>query len=327
MESNAFLRRTRATPGLRGLVRETRVARGDLIVPLFVKAGREERRAIASMPGQFQVSVSRAASEAKDIASRGLPAVLLFGIPESKDARGSGAWAGNGIIPQAVKAIKDAAPGLVVITDVCLCEYTDHGHCGVVKKSRGAWTIENDATVPLIAKTAAAHASAGADIVAPSGMMDGAVGAIRGALPRTPILSYAAKYASAYYGPFRDAVGSKSALGKGDKKSYQMDPRNTDEALREVALDVAEGADMVMVKPGMPYLDVVRRVKEAFAMPTYVYQVSGEYAMIKAAAERGWLDGDRAMMEALVAFKRAGADGVLTYAAIDAAKLLAAGYD
>jgi porphobilinogen synthase len=317
MESNAFLRRTRATPGLRGLVRETRVARGDLIVPLFVKAGREERRAIASMPGQFQVSVSRAASEAKDIASRGLPAVLLFGIPESKDARGSGAWAGNGIIPQAVKAIKDAAPGLVVITDVCLCEYTDHGHCGVVKKSRGAWTIENDATVPLIAKTAAAHASAGADIVAPSGMMDGAVGAIRGALPRTPILSYAAKYASAFYGPFRDAAESPPKFG--DRSTYQMDPANGDEAMREIAQDLEEGADAVMVKPALAYLDIVRRARERFDVPLAAYNVSGEYSMLHAAGERGWIDARKAMLEVLTGIKRAGADLIVTYHAREVA--------
>jgi porphobilinogen synthase len=320
-QANAFLRRTRSTPGLRGLVRETRVRREDLISPLFIKAGREERRAIASMPGQYQVSVARAAQESKEIASRGLPAVLLFGIPSSKDARGSGAWARNGVIPQAVKAIKDASPDLVVLTDVCLCEYTDHGHCGLIRRGRRGWAIENDATLPLLARTAETHAGAGADIVAPSGMMDGAVGAIREALPRMPILSYAAKYASSFYGPFRDAAESPPKFG--DRSSYQMDPANGDEAMREIARDLEEGADAVMVKPALAYLDIVRRARERFDVPLAAYNVSGEYSMVHAAGERGWIDAKKAMLEVLTGIKRAGADLIVTYHARDAADSLA----
>jgi porphobilinogen synthase len=313
-------RRTRATPGLRGLVRETHLRREDLIVPLFVKAGREDRMPIASMPGQFQLSVRALAAEAKELRSRGLPAVLLFGIPATKDARGSGAWARNGIIPQAVKAVKDAAPELVVLTDVCLCEYTDHGHCGLVKKSRTGWSIENDATLPLLARTAAAHAESGADIVAPSGMMDGAVGAIRAALPGMPILSYAAKYASAFYGPFRDAAESPPRFG--DRSSYQMDPANSDEAMREIAQDLEEGADAIMVKPALAYLDIVRRARDLFRAPLAAYNVSGEYSMLQAAGQRGWIDARRAMVEVLTGIRRAGADLVVTYHARDVSDLL-----
>jgi len=324
-KAKAFLkrraRRTRATAGLRGLVRETSLTRGDLIVPLFVKEGREERRAIASMPGQFQFSVKRLAVEAKEIASRGLPAVLLFGIPASKDARGSGAWDRDGIIPQAVKAVKDSAPGLVVITDVCLCEYTDHGHCGIVKKGHGAWRIENDATLPLLARTASAHAAAGADIVAPSGMMDGAVGAIRAALPHAPILSYAAKYASSFYGPFRDAAESPPQFG--DRSTYQMDPANSDEAMREIAQDLEEGADAIMLKPALAYLDIVRRARERFAVPLAAYNVSGEYSMLHAAGERGWIDARKAMLEVLTGIRRAGADLIVTYHAREVCDLIA----
>jgi porphobilinogen synthase len=323
-KASAFLkrrpRRTRATPGLRGLVRETRLGRDDLIVPLFVREGREDRRPIASMPGQFQVSVRRLAVEAKEIAAQGLPAVLLFGIPAKKDARGSGAWARHGLIPQAVKAVKDAAPGLVVLTDVCLCEYTDHGHCGIVTRRGSSWRIENDATLPLLARTAAAHAAAGADIVAPSGMMDGAVGAIRAALPHAPILSYAAKYASTFYGPFRDAAESPPKFG--DRSSYQMDPANGDEAMREIAQDLDEGADAIMVKPALAYLDIVRRARERFDVPLAAYNVSGEYAMVKAGAERGWIDERRAVLELLTGIRRAGADFIVTYHARDVSDLL-----
>jgi porphobilinogen synthase len=314
--ASQFLRRTRATPGLRGLVRETRVRREDLIVPLFIKAGREERREIASMPGQYQISIARAATESKEIASRGLPAVLLFGIPAKKDARGRGAWARNGIIPQAVKAIKDAAPSLVVITDVCLCEYTNHGHCGLI---RGG-AIDNDPTLPLLARTAESHAAAGADIVAPSGMMDGAVGAIRGALPRTPILSYAAKYASSFYGPFRDAAESPPKFG--DRSTYQMDPANGDEAMREIEQDLDEGADAIMIKPAMAYLDIVRRARDNFEVPIAAYNVSGEYSMLHAAGKNGWIDARKAMLEVLTGIKRAGADLIVTYHAREIADQL-----
>jgi porphobilinogen synthase len=314
-------RRLRATPGLRGLLRETHLRREDLIVPLFVREGREDRRPIASMPGQYQFSVKRLAAEARDLAARGLNAILLFGIPGSKNAKGSGAWARDGIVPRAVKAVKDAAPGTVVITDVCLCEYTDHGHCGIIRKRGASWRIDNDATLPLLKRTAVAHAAAGADIVAPSGMMDGAVGAIRAALPHTPILSYAAKYASSFYGPFRDAAESPPKFG--DRSSYQMDPANGDEAMREIAQDLGEGADAIMVKPALAYLDIVRRARERFNVPLAAYNVSGEYAMIKAAAERGWIDVRPAVLEVLTGIRRAGADLVVTYHAREVADLLA----
>jgi porphobilinogen synthase len=312
-------RRLRRSEALRRLVRETRVVAEQLVQPLFVVPGRGVERPVASMPGVAQLSVDRAAEEARALADLGVPAVLLFGVPEKKDARGSGATDPDGIIPRALRAIREAAPGLVLVTDVCLCEYTDHGHCGVV---RGG-DVDNDPTLELLAAEALAHARAGADMVAPSDMMDGRVGAIRAALDgagfaQLPIMAYAAKFASAFYGPFRDAA--ESAPQFGDRRSYQMDPANADEALREVALDIEEGADIVMVKPALPYLDVVRRVKERFGYPVAAYQVSGEYAMVKAAAERGWLDEARVVEESLTAIRRAGADVIITYFAKDVAR-------
>lgn len=323
------LRRNRRDPWSRRLVAEARLSTDDLIWPVFVQEGQGLATDIASMPGVKRLSVDRLVEAVSEAAGLGIPAVAIFPATplEKKTADGYEATNPDNLICRSVRAIKELQLDIGVVCDVALDPYTTHGQDGVVRDG----LVANDETVEILCRQAVIQAQAGCDVIAPSDMMDGRIGAIRDALDaegfqKVRILSYAAKYASAYYGPFRDAVGSKSALGKGDKKNYQMDPRNTDEALREVALDVAEGADMVMVKPGMPYLDIVRRVKEAFAMPTYVYQVSGEYAMIKAAAERGWLDGERAMMEALVAFKRAGADGVLTYAAVDAARLLRAGY-
>ena len=302
----------------------------DLIWPVFVQEGSGVSTDIASMPGVKRLSIDLLVDQVKEAAALGIPAVAIFPVTplDLKTADGDEATNPDNLICRTVRAIKKLDLDMGVVCDVALDPYTTHGQDGVI---RDAGLVANDETVDILVRQSVIQAQAGCDVIAPSDMMDGRIGAIRDALDaegfqRVRILSYAAKYASAYYGPFRDAVGSKSSLGKGDKKNYQMDPRNTDEALREVALDVAEGADMVMVKPGMPYLDIVRRVKDTFALPTYVYQVSGEYAMIKAAAERGWLDGERAMMEALAAFKRAGADGVLTYAAIDAAKLLKAGY-
>ena len=322
------LRRNRRDPWSRRLVAETRLTVDDLIWPVFVQEGQGLATDIASMPGVKRLSVDRLVEAAQQAAELGIPAIAIFPATpqELKTSDGDEATNPDNLICRSVRAIKKLGLDIGVVCDVALDPYTTHGQDGVVREG----IVANDETVEILCQQAVIQAQAGCDVIAPSDMMDGRIGAIRDALDgegfsRVRILSYAAKYASAYYGPFRDAVGSKSALGKGDKKNYQMDPRNTDEALREVALDVAEGADMVMVKPGMPYLDIVRRVKEAFAMPTYVYQVSGEYAMIKAAAERGWLDGERAMMEALGAFKRAGADGVLTYAAVDAAKLLRSG--
>jgi porphobilinogen synthase len=314
-------RRLRRTAALRAFVRETSLAAGDLVLPLFVMAGKKLRREIASMPGQFQLSVDEAVREAKEASSLGLPAVILFGLPEKKDARASGAWAKDGIVQQATRAIKEAVPDLLVLTDVCLCEYTDHGHCGVVEGE----TIANDPTLDLLAKTAVAQAEAGADVVAPSDMMDGRVAAIRKALDAAghadlAILSYAAKYASAFYGPFREAADSTPKFG--DRRTHQMDPGNAREALREVLLDLDEGADMVMVKPALPYLDVLRRVREAVRVPVGAYHVSGEYAMIEAAAKNGWIDRDRVILESLTAIRRAGADFVLTYHAKDAARLL-----
>jgi len=323
------LRRNRRDPWSRRLVAETRLTVDDLIWPVFVQEGQGLATDIASMPGVKRLSVDRLVEAVQEAASLGIPAVAIFPAtpPERKTADGDEATNPDNLICRAVRAIKKLTLDLGIVCDVALDPYTTHGQDGVLREGG---LVANDETVDILCRQAVIQAQAGCDVIAPSDMMDGRIGAIRDALDengfqRVRILSYAAKYASAYYGPFRDAVGSASALGKGDKKNYQMDCRNSDEALREVSLDLAEGADMVMVKPGMPYLDIVRRVKERFAVPTYVYQVSGEYAMIKAAAERGWLDGERAMMEALVAFKRAGADGVLTYAAIDAAKLLKAG--
>ena len=313
------LRRLRRTEALRRLVRETRVVAEQLVQPLFVVPGRGVERPIASMPGIAQLSVDRTAEECRRLADLGVPAVILFGVPDVKDARGSGAIDPAGIVPRALEAIRAAAPGLLRITDICLCEYTDHGHCGVIRDG----DVDNDPTLELLAAEALAHARAGADIVAPSDMMDGRVGAIRGALDgagfaQLPILSYAAKFASAFYGPFREAAGSTPQFG--DRRSYQMDPANADEALREVALDLDEGADMVMVKPALPYLDVVRRVKERFGVPVAAYHVSGEYAMVKAAAARGWLDEARVVDESLTAIRRAGADVIITYFAKDVAR-------
>jgi porphobilinogen synthase len=305
-------RRLRRTEAIRSMVRETAVSPSDLILPLFAVPGRGVRKPVGSMQGVDQTSVDELLKDAAEAYELGIPAVLLFGIPEHKDAAGSEAYEGDGIVQQAVRAIKRELPDLVVVTDVCLCEYTDHGHCGVIHGG----DVDNDATVPLLARMAVAHARAGADWVAPSDMMDGRVGAIRGALDdaglqQTAILAYSAKYASAFYGPFREAAESTPAFG--DRRTAQMDPGNVREALREVRLDVQEGADMVMVKPALAYLDVIHRVKEETGYPVCAYHVSGEYAMIVAAAERGWIDGDRAHEEALVSIKRAGADMIISY--------------
>jgi porphobilinogen synthase len=307
-------RRLRENAGLRRLARETRLSPEDLIYPLFVVPGRDVRRPIGSLPGQFHWSPERAVEPARGAHEAGVPAVLLFGQPPAgaKDALGSGAWAGDGAVQEAVRRIKDAVPELVVMTDVCLCAYTDHGHCGVPAGGR----VDDDATLPLLARVAVSHARAGADVVAPSDMMDGRVGAIRRALDaeglgRVAILAYSAKYASAFYGPFREAEGSAPAFG--DRSGYQMDPPNVREALREIELDVEEGADMVMVKPALAYLDVVRAARERVDLPLVAYNVSGEYAMVKAAAERGWIDERAAAREILLGIRRAGADAVITY--------------
>ena len=317
-------RRLREKPLLRSIVRETALAVDDLIYPLFVVHGRGVREPITSMPGQSRLSIDELVKECKDVAGMGIPGVLLFGLPSSKDPRGSEAWADDGIIQQAVRAVKDTVPDLLVITDVCLCEYTSHGHCGVVEDG----TVKNDPTLELLARTAVAQVEAGADMVAPSDMMDGRVGAIREALDEasfteTPIMAYSAKYASVFYGPFREAADSTPQFG--DRRSYQMDPANAQEALREIALDLDEGADIVMVKPALPYLDVISRAKLEFGVPLAAYSVSGEYAMIRAAGQLGWLEEDRAMMEALVSIRRAGADIVITYFARQAARLLERG--
>ncbi|MBF0496707.1 MAG: porphobilinogen synthase [Deltaproteobacteria bacterium] len=314
-------RRLRRTETLRRMVRETYLHVNDLILPLFVAAGKEVKNPINSMPGHFQLSVNHIVEEAKEAFDLGIPAVLLFGIPEKKDERGTGAYDQNGVVQRAVKSIKNKIPELVVITDVCLCEYTSHGHCGLIKDN----DVENDATLELLGRMALSHAQAGADIVAPSDMMDGRVAEIRDTLDengfdQTIIMSYAAKYASGFYGPFREAA--ESAPKFGDRRSYQMDPANALEALREVTLDVEEGADIIMVKPALPYLDIVRRVREEFDLPVAAYNVSGEFAMVKAAAEKGWIDGPRVMMECLTSIKRAGADLILTYFAKEAAQLL-----
>ena len=317
-------RRLRESPLLRSMVRETALRVDDFVYPLFAVHGRGVREPIGSMPGQYRLSIDELLKECKDAASMGIPAVLLFGLPRDKDPRGTEAYADDGIIQQAVRAVKDTIPDLLVITDVCLCEYTSHGHCGVVEDGR----VKNDPTLELIARTALSHAEAGADMVAPSDMMDGRVAAIRegldeGGYPELPIMAYSAKYASAFYGPFREAADSTPQFG--DRRSYQMDPANTLEAMREVALDVDEGADIVMVKPALPYLDVVARVKTEFGLPVAAYSVSGEYAMLKAAGQLGWLDEERAMLEALTGIRRAGADIVITYFAKDAARLLEQG--
>jgi porphobilinogen synthase len=317
-------RRLRESPLLRRMIRETVLRTDDFILPLFTVHGRGVREPIGSMPGQFRLSIDELLKECKDAASMGIPAVLLFGLPREKDPRGREAYADDGIIQQAVRALKDSIPDLLVITDVCLCEYTSHGHCGVVEEDR----VKNDPTLDLIARTALSHAEAGADMVAPSDMMDGRVAAIREALDEagyqeTPIMAYSAKYASAFYGPFREAADSAPQFG--DRRSYQMDPANGLEALREVALDVDEGADIVMVKPALPYLDVVARVKADFGLPVAAYSVSGEYAMIRAAGQLGWLDEERAMLEALIGIRRAGADLIITYFAKEAARLIEQG--
>ena len=317
-------RRLRATPALRALVAETSLRREDLIYPLFIDARLRRPEEIPSMPGQYRWPVAEAAGEAARARELGIGAVLLFGLPEWKDATGSSSWLDNGVVQRAIAGIKEASPDTVVITDVCLCEYTEHGHCGVLEGG----TVANDATLDLLARQARSHARAGADIVAPSDMMDGRVGAIRAALDvaghgDTPILSYAAKYSSAFYGPFRDAAGSAPAFG--DRRSYQMDPRNAREALREVEEDLAEGADMVMVKPALAYLDVIRRVRERVDAPLVAYNVSGEYSMVKAAAAAGLLDEPSTVREILLGVKRAGADAIITYHAPDMARWLAEG--
>ena len=314
-------RRLRETETFRRMVRETRLSVDDFIMPFFVVHGRDVRREISSMPGNFQLSVDELVKEAKETASLGIPGIILFGLPATKDAVGSEAYAKDGIVQQAIRAIKDSVSDLVVITDVCLCEYTSHGHCGVVERGR----VKNDATLELLAKTSVSHVEAGADMVAPSDMMDGRVGAIREALDEagyeeTPILAYAAKYSSAFYGPFREAAESTPQFG--DRRSYQMDPANGDEALREVALDLEEGADIIMVKPALPYLDILWRVKSEFGVPVAAYNVSGEFAMVKAAARLGWLDEERIMTEMLTGIKRAGADLIITYFAREAVRLL-----
>ena len=315
-------RRLRRTGTLRAMVRETTLDASDLIYPLFVKFGTGKRDEVSSMPGVFQLSLDQLPAEIDELKALGIPAVILFGLPDVKDEAGSGAYAENGIVQQAIRAIKAHDPEYYVITDVCMCEYTSHGHCGALDEHG---CVMNDVTLEMLASTAVSHAEAGADMVAPSDMMDGRVAAIRTALDaegytEVPIMAYAAKYASAYYGPFRDAADSAPAFG--DRRAYQMDPANTEEALREVALDIAEGADIVMVKPALSYMDVIRRVRDEFGYPTAAYNVSGEYAMVKAAAERGWIDEKRVVLETLVSFRRAGADLILTYHAKDAARWL-----
>jgi len=314
-------RRLRRTPLLRSMVRETSLSLDDLIYPIFVTSVKKKAGEIPSMPGIFRFSLDMIGREAEEVEDLGIPAIILFGIPEKKDEKASGAYKVKGVIQQAIKAIKASTKNLVVITDVCLCEYMSHGHCGIVKGDE----VDNDATLELLARTALSHAKAGADMVAPSDMMDGRVRAIRSALDKKgfsniPIMSYAAKYASAFYGPFREAA--ESAPQFGDRKSYQMDPANVREALREIALDIEEGADIIMVKPALSYLDVIHRVREKFHVPVAAYNVSGEYSIIKAGARLGWIDGERTMMEVLTSIKRAGADLILTYFARDVARIL-----
>jgi porphobilinogen synthase len=316
------MRRMRANAAIRSMVRETELKPADLIYPLFVKPGEGKRDEVSSMPGVFQLSIDQLEAEAAELKELGIPAVILFGLPESKDLAGSGAYDEQGIVQQAIRTLKEVAPDLYVITDVCMCEYTSHGHCGAIDESG---CVINDVTLEMLAQTAVSHAEAGADMVAPSDMMDGRVAAIRAALDSegytdVPIMAYSAKYASGYYGPFRDAADSTPAFG--DRSQYQMDPANGDEAIRETALDVDEGADIVMVKPALAYMDIIRRVKDTFGMPTAAYNVSGEYAMVKAAAANGWIDEKRVVLETLVGFKRAGADLILTYHAKDAARWL-----
>jgi porphobilinogen synthase len=321
------MRRLRRSEAMRALVRETSVEPGDLIYPLFICPGEGVRRAVGSMPGVFQLSVDEAVREAEEAARLGLGGLLLFGLPETKDEQGTGAWDESGIVQQALRALKNSAASkkLVLIADVCLCEYTSHGHCGKVIETHDGWTVDNDPSLALLARTAASLAKAGADVVAPSDMMDGRVAAIRQALDKdglkdTPILSYASKFASAFYGPFREAADSAPQFG--DRKTYQMDGANLREAMREIDLDLEEGADMILMKPAMPYLDVILAARERVDVPIGAYQVSGEYSMLQAAFEKGWLDRDRATLESLMGIRRAGADFIVTYFAKDAAKLL-----
>jgi porphobilinogen synthase len=314
-------RRLRKNENFRRLIRETKLSVDDLVYPLFAVAGKSVKKPITSMPGQFQLSVEYIAKEAQKARDLGIPAVLLFGIPAKKDEMATGAFAKDGIVQQAVKRIKNEVPDILVTTDVCLCEYTSHGHCGMLEKN----SVQNDETLEVLAETALSQVRAGADMVAPSAMMDGQVAAIREALDENafedvPIMAYAAKYSSSFYGPFREAA--ESAPQFGDRKAYQMDPANADEAIREISLDVGEGADIIMVKPALAYLDIICRAKQEFDLPVAAYNVSGEYSMIKAAAQLGWLDEEKAMIESLTAIKRAGADIIITYFAPEVAKLL-----
>jgi porphobilinogen synthase len=317
-------RRLRKNEAFRNLIRETTLSPHDFIYPLFAVPGKDMKNPVPSMPGVFQQSVDMLVKEAQNLKALGVPALLLFGIPEKKDETASGAFAKDGIVQRAVRRIKEKCPDILVVTDVCLCEYTSHGHCGMIEKGN----VDNDVTLEVLAETALSHARAGADMVAPSAMMDGQVGAIRETLDESgfeaiPVMAYSAKYASSFYGPFREAAGSTPQFG--DRKSYQMDPANSDEAIREMTLDVGEGADIIMVKPALPYLDIIRRAKEEFDLPVAAYNVSGEFAMIKAAAKMGWINGEAAMMESLLSIKRAGADIIITYFAEEAAKLLQKG--
>ena len=321
------MRRLRRTESLRALVRETSLEPGDLIYPLFICPGEGVRKPIGSMPGVYNMSVDEAVKEAEEVAGLGIAGLLLFGLPESKDEHGTGAYDDDGIVQQGLRTLKKSGAGkkLVLIGDVCLCEYTSHGHCGMIVETRDGWEVENDSSLDLLGRTAVSLARAGADIVAPSDMMDGRVAAIRRALDEderseVPILSYASKFASAFYGPFREAADSAPQFG--DRKTYQMDGANLREAMREIELDLKEGADMILMKPAMPYLDVVREARQRVDVPIGAYQVSGEYSMLHAAFEKGWLDRDRAMMESLLGIRRAGADFIVTYFAKDAAKLL-----
>ena len=322
MSSSRFrARRIRGKEVFRRMVRETTLSVNDLIYPMFSAFGSGIKKEVSSMPGIYQQSIEHIVAEAKEVHGLGIPAVILFGIPEAKDAVGSDAYAEHGIIQETIRAIKKEVPGLAVITDVCLCEYTDHGHCGIIRDG----DVDNDATVNLLAKEALSHAQAGADMVAPSDMMDGRVGAIRQILDENsfshiPVMSYAVKYASGYYGPFREAAESTPQFG--DRRSYQMDPANRREALREAQQDIDEGADIIMVKPGLPYLDILRDLRNEYTMPLAVYNVSGEYSMIKGAAANGWIDEERVVMETMLAFKRAGADLIITYHAKDVARWL-----
>ncbi len=314
-------RRLRKNENFRRLIRETKLSVDNLIYPMFVVPGQKVKKPIASMPGNFQMSVDHIVREAVRMKELGIPAILLFGIPEKKDEIASGALAKDGIVQRAIRAIKEKVPEILVVTDVCLCEYTSHGHCGMIEKGE----VDNDMTLEVLAEQAVSHAKAGADMVAPSAMMDGQIGALREGLDEAgfaavPIMAYSAKYASCFYGPFREAA--ESAPSFGDRRAYQMDPANSDEAMREITLDIQEGADIIMVKPALAYLDVIRRAKEEFDLPLAAYNVSGEFAMVKAAAQMGWLDGERAMLESLTAIRRAGADMIITYFAPEAALIL-----